>query len=157
VNEVRESLSECVFAEFQVVGVATILVVAVDPAFHLESEVLVKPESFLVRCPGMTGDTPVIVGDFGDEPFPIAQPAMPGADRQKKNISVPSHRRERNKTVVFDEEVTVGPPIGVSEEPAALLENIVLLSNLFFEFPRFCYVGGISRWVKEFLGRDAHC
>ena len=135
-DESGEPLAERLAAELEVVGVAAVLVVVVDPADDLEIEVLVELKRLSVRRAGVTGDRPVLLGDVGDESLGVAATAVVRVDGEKEDVPVLTDGRERDQLVACDEEVRRRPPVRVDEEAAPLSEDSFGGPDPLFELPR---------------------
>ena len=124
-------------AERQVVGVATVLVVAVDAPSDVEAEVLVEPNCVLIRGAGVTGDVREFVGDASDEALAEAVAAVIRCDGEKQDVAVVSNGGEADQLfsgpVDVDEHLRAS--VGVVEEAASLSEYAVGLADQLLEFP----------------------
>src|SRR6056297_3087410 len=91
VDELGESIRQpCIGREFEIVGIAAVLVVILDAAGDLEAEVFVKLQGVLVRRPGVTRHRPVVGSDRRDESFPDAASLAVGVDAEEEDVAVAS-------------------------------------------------------------------
>lgn len=147
--------SICV-AALEIEGVTVVLVVVLDPADDLEAEMLVKSEGVLVRRPGVAGDGAVLVGDQFDETLAETLSSVFGIDRQKEEIAVPARSRKSDETIVDEQEMDRGTPIGIGKETAALPEHVLANADILLQPPSRLDVRILTRSDDLQIDVDTH-
>lgn len=145
-------------AEPEIIGIATVLVIAIDAPNDFETETLVEAERSVVRYACVARDCLVFVGDSTDELAPESHALIVQVYRQKEQISPIARTRESDElgSVGRVDDVRLRLSICVEEEAASLLEDAHLTADVFLEFPGGFDVCVVTGRNHRGIDADAH-